>query len=575
MGYVGTKPADAALTTSDLGDSIVTAAKLASDAVETAKVKDLNVTVAKLPAAVDISTKTVTLPATVAGLGTGINVASQITGTVPAANLGSGTASSTTYLAGDQTYKALSSYDDNVVQSNIAVLGFKIAANGALAKYNLVDQIIDEYEDASGVDAGASINETLNDGAYFGGTLSYPTGGDVTTPISGYRQHAFLTDASLVVSVTGSVDIMVVAGGASGGSDMAGGGGAGGLVYKASHELTSNTYDAVIGDGGAASGMASLGNDGDDSTWTINGGATEFTAVGGGGGSSEQPGTNSGRDGGSGGGGSGGTNDQGAGSSTQSAQSGDSGTYGFGFDGGVGTGPPNYNSGGGGGAGSVGQAADATGANISGNGGTGKDYSAIFGTVVGDGGWFASGGGGAYGSNGPSGGGTASAGGGTDGAQVAEGGSDPAQANTGGASGGASDNPASNEAGAGGSGVVIVRYTTATFKTFADMTLQSTDTTASTANPDYADMVVLMEDGAGTATLNTDIKGYISEDSGVTFTQGTLVDEGTWGTNKKIIAFHDLDISAQTGSAMCYKITTHNQSASKSTNIHATSIGWR
>ena len=63
MGYVGTKPADAALTTSDLGDSIVTAAKLATDAVETAKVKDLNVTVAKLPATVDISSKTVTLPA--------------------------------------------------------------------------------------------------------------------------------------------------------------------------------------------------------------------------------------------------------------------------------------------------------------------------------------------------------------------------------------------------------------------------------------------------------------------------------------------------------------------------------
>ena len=89
-------------------------------------------------------------------------------------------------------------------------------------------------------------------------------------------------------------------------------------------------------------------------------------------------------------------------------------------------------------------------------------------------------------------------------------------------------------------------------------------------------MILLIENAQGTATLNTDIKGYISEDSGVTFTQGTLVDEGTWGTNKKIVAFHDLDISAQTGSAMCYKITTHNQSAgSKETKIHATSIGWR
>ena len=65
-------------------------------------------------------------------------------------------------------------------------------------------------------------------------------------------------------------------------------------------------------------------------------------------------------------------------------------------------------------------------------------------------------------------------------------------------------------------------------------------------------------------------------DSGVTFTQGTFVDEETWGANKKIIAFHDLDITAQAGSDMCYKITTHNQSAgSKETKIHATSKGWK
>ena len=86
-----------------------------------------------------------------------------------------------------------------------------------------------------------------------------------------------------------------------------------------------------------------------------------------------------------------------------------------------------------------------------------------------------------------------------------------------------------------------------------------------------------MEDGEGTATLNTDLKGYIRRDSGTTFTQGTLANEGSWGTNKKILAFHDLDISGQpAGTSMCYKITTHNQSAgSKETNIWATSIGWR
>ena len=72
MGYVGTKPTDAPLTSSQLDDGIVTAAKLATDAVETAKVKDVNVTAGKLAATQDLSTKTITLPATVAGLGTGL-----------------------------------------------------------------------------------------------------------------------------------------------------------------------------------------------------------------------------------------------------------------------------------------------------------------------------------------------------------------------------------------------------------------------------------------------------------------------------------------------------------------------
>ena len=72
MGYIGTKPAAAPLTTSQLEDGLVTAAKLATDAVETAKVKDVNVTAGKLAATQDLSTKTITLPASVAGLGTGI-----------------------------------------------------------------------------------------------------------------------------------------------------------------------------------------------------------------------------------------------------------------------------------------------------------------------------------------------------------------------------------------------------------------------------------------------------------------------------------------------------------------------
>ena len=90
-------------------------------------------------------------------------------------------------------------------------------------------------------------------------------------------------------------------------------------------------------------------------------------------------------------------------------------------------------------------------------------------------------------------------------------------------------------------------------------------------------MIILIEDaGSGVATLGTHIKGFISRDSGTTFTEGTLVDEGDWGTDKRILAFHDLDISGQPADqTMCYKITTHSTSAVYDTKIHATSIGWR
>ena len=109
-----------ALQTVNPGAASVGTAQIADDAVTTAKIADLNVTVGKLPASVDLSTKTVTLPASVSGLGTGItnaqlagsiDVTSKITGVVPTANLGSGTASSSTYLAGDQTYKEVVAID--------------------------------------------------------------------------------------------------------------------------------------------------------------------------------------------------------------------------------------------------------------------------------------------------------------------------------------------------------------------------------------------------------------------------------------------------------------------------------
>ena len=105
------------------------------------------------------------------------------------------------------------------------------------------------------------------------------------------------------------------------------------------------------------------------------------------------------------------------------------------------------------------------------------------------------------------------------------------------------------------------------------MTLVSNSTTAE-AVPTKGDIVMTYTNGIGTATINTDLKAYISRDNGTTYTQVTLADQGDTGGHT-ILTAHDLDISSQpSGSAMRYKIETLNQSASKETRIQAVSLGW-
>ena len=60
------------------------------------------------------------------------------------------------------------------------------------------------------------------------------------------------------------------------------------------------------------------------------------------------------------------------------------------------------------------------------------------------------------------------------------------------------------------------------------------------------------------------------------FTEVTLVDEGTYATDTKILVAHDVDISSQpSGTSMVYKISTHNQAAAKQTIINAVNLGWK
>ncbi len=106
----------------------------------------------------------------------------------------------------------------------------------------------------------------------------------------------------------------------------------------------------------------------------------------------------------------------------------------------------------------------------------------------------------------------------------------------------------------------------------SDLTLQSTATTASSA-PTKGDLILLYSDQAGTGALNTDLKGYISRD-GTNFTEVTLTAEGTYGSQKVAVA-HDVTLTSASGTSMKWKVTTHNQSAgSKEQRIHAVSLGW-
>ena len=526
---------------------------MAKTEIKTEGIKDLNVTNAKIAA------------------GT-IDVTAKITGVVPPANLGTGTASSSTVLYGDGTFKAEPTYDDNVIQSNIAMLGFKVAVNGSLTRYNLVDQSIDEFFDTSGVDASASTNENRVDtgsGANFyydGVSTVSPTvteDADDSGVDGAYTWYKWTSTGagSYNTNTTQDHEYLVVAGGGGAGKSYSGGGGAGGYKTATGLSLTGGTtYTPTVGGGGAGS-TSTTGTSGTDSSLAGTGISTITSTGGGGGGYYNDSGVGDGLAGGSGGGG-GGIGGSGP------ENSGGAGTGGQGYAGGKCA--TSYGSGsqpsgaGGGGQSAVGADASGSGtATSGGNGGAGVN-SSITGSTVG----YAGGGGG--GTAAPSSGtaGTATHGGG---AGNKTGVGTAGTANTGGGGGGSTGG---GDGADGGSGIVVLRRLTST-TAVADLTLQSTDVTAEAA-PTYGEFVTLIENAQGTATLNTDIKGYISRDSGVTFTQGTLVDEGTWGTNKQILGFHDLAFGGSALTAMCYKITTHNQVASsKETRIYATSIGWR
>jgi len=404
-------------------------------------------------------------------------------------------------------------------KANIMLNAFRITVNGGLTVQNMVDGVVDEFEDATGVDASTSTYESRDSsGKYYTSTAT--TVADTLFTYTGSSQNHTVPSGvtSLVCKAWG-------AGGGTGQSDGSVAGGAGGFATGTIAVTAGNVLKIVVGGAGTPADQAAEGGGGGGMSGifypTALASSSSLLIAGGGGGGGRAP--YSGRSAGAGGGSSGqdNANDVGTGG-TQSA-------------GGIGV-SPQGNAGSSMQGGYSGNNSQAGGYGGGGNGSTGGS---------GGGG----GGGGYYGG----GGGTSTIGGGGGSGYYDSSNVTDATLTT-----GDRDVP--------GNGFVVIKgYVTA----YHNMTLFSNATTALAA-PDDANIVIWQEDGSSAITLNTDLKAYASRNGGTTYTQMTLSEVANLTTGR--ILTGTVDISGQSSAtAMKYKIETLN---TKDQKIHAVALQW-
>jgi hypothetical protein len=317
------------------------------------------------------------------------------------------------------------------------------------------------------------------------------------------------------------VEVLVVAGGGAGAiGGGGGGGGAGGLIYNNQYSVTpGQTYTVTVGAGGSSitGGADVQGTSGSNSIFG------SLIAIGGGRGAANSKNADTG---GSGGGGYGpGVGQFGA------------GTAGQGFNGSNATSATSgTNGGGGGGAGGTGGAGSST---SGGSGGVGLQFG-ISGLPIS----YAGGGGGGSQQPGQS-PGTATFGGGAGGGPAPANGTS-GTANTGGGGGGAGFAGSAVTSGAGGSGVVIVRYTTAAVGNSSDATTDNLVDSPTLYGHDYGNGGEVVGNyatlnpisspppyGQASPTLSNGnltyigVSAYTNVDSTIAITSGTLFFEVT------------------------------------------------
>jgi len=422
--------------------------------------------------------------------------------------------------------------------------------------------------------SGSRPTSELNTGSLFFNTNELSL--EVYTGVSGSEWQAVGSASNSQGSdPSGVADIeyVLVAGGAAGGGSQswgAGGGGAGGYLSSSLNSVESgSTFTITVGGGGAAVTNA-VGTSGIDSSiagTTI----STITATGGGGGGGQNSSKTDGADGGSGGGAQGAAIYATAGS----------GTVGQGNDGGPGAdGQVSYTAGGGGGgATTAGQDASTYSDKSGGNGGTGAT-SKITGTSVeraGGGGGGTNNGSGGSGTGGTATGGGGAGGTGTGGTNGADG--TAGTANTGGGGGGAGHGTGA----AGGSGVAIFAFPTASLsatggeRTFFNErvahTFRSSGTfTLSEAKTHTHSTLDIFNDSSCLALYNLDGNAndtggsYNGTASNMTYTPGYINQVGVFnGSNSQITTTITPGNTEDFSWSLWVKDLTHNSSATSNT----------
>lgn len=278
-------------------------------------------------------------------------------------------------------------------------------------------------------------------------------------PGNGWVYHTFTGPGSFTVNKAGMAQIFAIGGGGAGcGHAAGGGGGAGGLIYDTAATLTTGTYNVTRGGGGTGSGDTSSGSAQQGANSEVSGPGGTWIGYGGG----RAGGYSTGGIGGCGGGNGGWpetVNDQPHTPANQQTSPNPASSHNFGMFGGSSQDNGNHAGAGGGGIGARGR--DAPNNNNAGQGGPGIQFDAFRGPIIGvpalnpfNGGFGGGGGGGGWsGENGSPGG---SYGGGAGRISYSNTNAVAGTQYTGG--GGGSGNGPNSNGGAGGQGLVVVRY---------------------------------------------------------------------------------------------------------------------